>query len=464
MERSDKALLAAFLVAAGLGTLGHCLLVNDGAVFVAASWLGDAWGLYFRQVASRAVSTYLEFGPAQLVLRMAPLSASAFDRLAHILYFAAPLALWFCLRAIEPHRVFSRLYLAVVLALLYFPSEGIVAIGLWLIWLALVADPRRGPGQITAATAILGGALVFTHPAVAVMTLLYAVVGAGLGAVGRPVPRRSLYAASGLFAILLAGNLMVSRLLPPTNPLIIAALASGRLAYLDPVGLVAEIGRFPAIAVLWLLLIGPGLFGRFGPGSLVVLAIVGLWFAAAGTNLLTYLAVRHTALYVLAVAVTLALTAPDQWLRNAERGFMLYAAIAATAAASYAADLLLFERYVDERSMPGFVNVETMTPERWPEPVLKTSLAHMLFKWSAGPDYVRDVVVPTYDWYRLTLGFYSYFRSDRESVLFHPTGRPGDWLPFECPDIDVALAAARDATDRAFLAFLRANLCVPSGR
>jgi hypothetical protein len=70
------------------------------------------------------------------------------------------------------------------------------------------------------------------------------------------------------------------------------------------------------------------------------------------------------------------------------------------------------------------------------------------------------VVVPTYDWYRLTLAFYSYFRSDRQSVLFHAAGRPGDWLPFECPDVDAAMAKARDSTDRLFLEFLKANLCV----
>src|SRR5207244_3020583 len=132
-----------------------------------------------------------------------------------------------------------------------------------------------------------------------------------------------------------------------------------------------------------------------------------------------------------------------------------------TAAASYAADLLLFEHYVDKRLTPGFINVEATA--RWPEPALKMSLDRMLFKWSAEPDYVRDVVVPTYDWYRLTLAFYSYFRSDRQSVLFHPTGRPGDWLPFECPDVDAAKAEARDATDRVFIEFLRANLCVRSG-
>jgi hypothetical protein len=346
--------------------------------------------------------------------------------------------------------VFSRLYLAAVLALLYFPSEAIVGIGLWLIWLALATDARRSRAQVAAATVLLGGALVFTHPALAVTTLLYALIGGGLRGLGQPVPRRSLYTAALLFAILLVGNLIASRVLPPTNPLISAALTSGRLAYLDPVGLVTEIGRFPAIAVLWLLLIGPGLLGRFGPASFAVLAIVGLWFAAAGTNLLTYLAARHTAPYVLALAVTLAVAAPDRWLVNAQRGFVLYAAIAATAAASYAADLLLFERYVDKHLVPGFVDVET---EGWPKPILRTSLAHMLLKWSAEPDYVRDVVVPTYDWYRLTLAFYSYFRSDSQSVLFHPTGRPGDWLPFECPDVDAAMAKARDGTDRVFLGF-----------
>jgi hypothetical protein len=459
MDRSDKALLAAYVLAAGLGIVGHSLLVNDGAVFLTASWLGNAWDLYFRQLAGRSVSTYLAFGPAQLVRQVVPLSASAFERLAHGLYFAAPLALWLCLRAVEPHRVFSRLYLAVVLALLYFVLETIVGIGLWLIWLALAADARRSLRQTVAATVLLGVAIVFTHPALIVVTLLYAVGGIVLGMFGRPLPCRSLWLAAGLFAILLAGNFLVGRWLPPTNPLISASFASGRQVYLDPVRQVAEIGRFPAIGVLWLLLIGPGLLGRFRPVSLGVLAVVGLWFAAAATNLLTYIVARYTAPYVLAVAVTLALAAPDQWLKNAQRGLVLYAAIAATTAVSYASDLLLFERYVDKHLVPGFVNVETLA-EKWPEPTMKTSLAHMLFKWDAEPDYVRDVVVPTYDWYRLTLAFYSYFRSDRQSVLFHPTGRPGDWLPFRCPDVAAALSQARDETDRAFLEFLRGNLCV----
>jgi hypothetical protein len=460
MEPADRALLAAFVMAAVLGTLGQSLLVNDGAIFVAAGWLGDSWDLYFRQVASRAVSTYLSFGPAQLVLRALPLSAGAFVVLAHILYFAAPLVLWLLLRAIEPYRVFSRLYLAMVLALLFFPSETIVGIGLWMIWLALASDPRRTLREVVASTILLGAALVFTHPAVAAMSLLYLAVGAALAAVGKPIPRQSLFAAAALSVILLAGNLVTSRLLAPTNPQIVAALASGRSAYLDPVAMTEEIGHFMAIGVLWLLLVGPGLFGRFGPVSFTLLAILGLWSAAAGTSLLTYLAARHTAPYVLAVAVTLALAAPDRWLKEARPGLVLYAAIAAIAAVSYASDLLLFGQYVDRRLAPGYVNVEELRSEPWPAPYLKSSLAHMAFKWGAEPDYVRDVVVPTYDWYRITLAFISFFRSDRQAVLFHPTGRPEDWLPFECAAVQRASARARDTSDRTFLEFLGANACV----
>jgi hypothetical protein len=181
---------------------------------------------------------------------------------------------------------------------------------------------------------------------------------------------------------------------------------------------------------------------RIQSSSFALLAVFGLWSAAAGTNLLTYLAARHTAPYVLALAVTLALAAPARWLEESRRGLLLYAAIAVIAAASYASDLMLFGRYVDQRMAPGYHNVERLPAEPWPEPYLKSSLAHMAFKWGAGPDYVRDVVVPTYDWYRITLAFISFFRSDRQSVLFHPAGRPGDWLPFECEGVRAAAAHA----------------------
>lgn len=150
MEKTDTALLAAFLVAAVLGILTQCLLVNDGALFIAVGWLGDAWDLYYRQFSGRAVAMFLSFGPAQFVLRLFPLSSEAFVALSHVLYFAAPFALWLVLRRIEPHRVFSRLYLASVLALVFFPSELIVGAGLWLIWLAIACDGRRSRSQVIA--------------------------------------------------------------------------------------------------------------------------------------------------------------------------------------------------------------------------------------------------------------------------------------------------------------------------
>jgi hypothetical protein len=70
MARSDKALLAtfllaAFLLAAGLGTWTRCLLLNDGAVFMSAGWLGDAWHLYFHQIAGRAVSAAASDDPEE---------------------------------------------------------------------------------------------------------------------------------------------------------------------------------------------------------------------------------------------------------------------------------------------------------------------------------------------------------------------------------------------------------------
>jgi hypothetical protein len=68
--------------------------------------------------------------------------------------------------------------------------------------------------------------------------------------------------------------------------------------------------------------------------------------------------------------------------------------------------------------------------------------------------------VPLYDWYQVTLAFYSFFRSNRESVLFHPLCRRGDWLPFECAALDRARPRAHDAGDRMFLDFLSDRYCV----
>ena len=64
LERTDWALLGAFLLAALLGTWTRCLLFNDGAVLLSAGWLGNAWDLFFNQFAGRAVSHFLAFVPA----------------------------------------------------------------------------------------------------------------------------------------------------------------------------------------------------------------------------------------------------------------------------------------------------------------------------------------------------------------------------------------------------------------
>jgi hypothetical protein len=460
MERTDKALLAAFLAAAALGTLTWCLLVNDASIFIAAGWLGDSWDLYFSQFAGRALGMYLLFGPAQLVLRVVPMSAGTFVTLSHILYFAVPLVLWLALRAIEPHRLFSRLYLAIVLAVVFFPTELIVGCGLWLIWLAIATDQRRSLRATALATIVLGAALIFTHPAIAAMGLLYLVVGTGLRFFGRAVPTQSLIAATILSALLIVGYLAAGRLLPPTNPSVIEGVSRNSTSYIDPIEMAKTVGKYAVIGVLWLLLLGPGLIGRFRPASLVFLAIAGIWFAAAGTNLLTYFYARYTAPHVLALAVVLAIATPDKWLENARRGLILYAAITATAAASYAVDLRLFERFMTRHLQPGIANVETLSTDPWPSSLVKVTPLRDVFKWGAGDDYVRNVIVPTYDWfYRVTLAYHSFFASDRQSVLYHPLDRPGDWRPCSRSAVQHALVHARDAADRRFLTFLEANYC-----
>src|SRR5262245_43447151 len=114
LDSCDIVLLAAFIVAAALGIWNNCLLLNDGAVLLSAGWLGDAWDLYFTQIAGRTVSTFATFGPAWLVRWAFDLSPGTYIVLAHALYFAVPLGLWLVIRAVEPQRAFSRLYLAVV--------------------------------------------------------------------------------------------------------------------------------------------------------------------------------------------------------------------------------------------------------------------------------------------------------------------------------------------------------------
>ena len=107
LDPSDAALLAAFVLIAVLGTLQKCLLVNDGAVYLAAAWLGNAWDLFYSQNTGRLVSTLLQFGPAWLLRPAFNGDARAFIIVAHALYFAVPLGLWLILRAVEPQRIYS---------------------------------------------------------------------------------------------------------------------------------------------------------------------------------------------------------------------------------------------------------------------------------------------------------------------------------------------------------------------
>src|SRR6185312_3558436 len=153
------------------------------------------------------------------------LSSGTFVVVAHALYFAVPLAFWALIRAIEPHPSFARLFLAISMAMVYFPSELIVGIGLWMIWAAIVASPGRRASQTVLATLGLGIAMVFTHPATILMTVLYTVVGAALSLSGRPFPPRTWLPAAAMVILLTGGYLATRTMLPSTNPTIIRAWA-----------------------------------------------------------------------------------------------------------------------------------------------------------------------------------------------------------------------------------------------
>ena len=438
--------------------------MNDGAVFISAGWLGDAWHLYFNQIPGRAVSVLTLFGPAWAARAILGLDASTYMTVAHTLYFAVPLVLWLVLRAVERDRLFSRLYLAIALVLMYFPSELIVGIGLWLIWLALVCDPARSTRGVGLTTLLLGAAMAFTHPALALMSLLYVAFGPGSRS---PVASRCRSAlclrpprcrcSCWQFISRLAGGCR-----RPTR----RRRGSGdgqpclHQSHLDakdarPLshagGLVVPVARPRRRHA------GRAL-GAFCNPPRLSLAVLGLWCAAAGTGLMTWIYARHTAVYVLVMALLLALPAPVEWMRRAERPLMLFAAICAMAAISYNVDLFLFGRFVDRNLAPGVIDAAA-APAPWPSKRPEAHAARILFKFAAGEEYVRDVVMPTYDWFRVTLAFYSFFRSDRQSVLFHPLGGGADWLPFTCLSIAESLDHARDAQDRMFLTFLSEHYC-----
>ena len=297
------------------------------------------------------------------------------------------------------------------------------------------------------------------------MSVLYAAIGGVLLAFGRPFPRRAVVVAAAMSVLLLAAYAATSIFLPPTNPTILRALAVNRYDHINPLWMLATLGIFPMLAALWLLILAPGaesaqLRWRLSPLAVTVVGVLGLWFAANGTSLLTWLFARHTASYVVSLALALALAAPAaNWLTAARRPLMLFAVVTAVAALSYAVDLVLFSRFIDQRGGPGIIDVDASTSAPWPprrEPVLGPRI---YFKWAAGNDYVRDVVVPDYDWYRVTLAFQSFFRSDGRTVLFHRLGSDR-WRPFECPTIERTLEGAQGDTRRMFLRFLGENYCV----
>jgi hypothetical protein len=460
MARCDWALLAAYFLAAVLGTWTSCLLVEDGAVLLTAGWLGDAWDLYFSQNAPRAVSTLLSFGPAWLLRRALDLPAPAYIVLGHAFYFAMPLGLWLILRAVEPHRLFSRLYLAVTLALVYFLAEVIVAAAFWTLWLALVVPANRSSRQRMLTTVVVGVAIAFSHPVGGLMTLVYLAVGGLLTVLGKPFPRHTLVPAGMLAIGLLLAYFAQGQWLPATNPTILSAVAFHRYEYIDPLWMAETMVLFPMLMALWLLLLLPGLALldlRLSGRTVVLVAVFGLWFAAAGTGLMTWLTARHTGAYILVAALALALLQPAAWLVEARRALVLYALVISTAFVSYTVDLVLYGRFVDRYPGAGWVDVDHPGP--WPHDFGGSNTTRMMFKWGAGQDYVRDMVVPTFDWYRLTLAFYTYFRSDRQRVLYHLVDGPGDWKPYECPALARARALPHDAPDTAFIDFLAKNYC-----
>jgi hypothetical protein len=201
---------------------------------------------------------------------------------------------------------------------------------------------------------------------------------------------------------------------------------------------------------------------RLPPPAVWVIGGFGLWFAVNGVTQVTWVYARHTAVHVLALAATLALAAPSAaWLAAARRALSLFAAITVAAALSYSVDLVLLERYVASRLAPGYVDAETLRDPPWPPPRTLPTAGRVLFKWTAGADYVRDVVVPDYDWYVLTLAFQSFFQSDRTAVLFHRISDSG-WVPYQCAPVRRALDQARDERDARFLRFiLDTGYCVP---
>jgi hypothetical protein len=474
LDRCDAALLAAFAVTAAIGTWQCCLLVNDGAVFLAAGWLGNVWDLSLSQNPPRAVSLLAMFGPAWALRAALGLSAESYVVVAHLLYFAVPLLLWLAIRGVEPHPAFARLYLCLAMALVFFPSEVIVAVGLWLIWAAIVARPRRSLTFAVLATMGFAVPIAFTHALTGLLSLLYLLAGGLLAATGRPFPRHALVAAAIMTVLLLGAFFLADAWQAGGNPTGNAWLEKSRYTYLDLGQMLATVILYPVLIALWLLLMAPGFGAAVAQrrlSSILVLAIgvLGLWFAANGVDVVTWIFARRTGPYVLVVSLVLALALPAaKWLAAARRPLMLFAGVMAMASLSYGLDLALFDRAVQARlaplvaragtTPPAFADIAGPGTTAWQSRPVPRPLLRGYFKWMAVDDYVRDLVIPDYGGERMTIAFYSYFRSERRAVLYRTLD--DEWVPFECAPVARALVDARDATDRRFLQFLGERYCV----
>ena len=70
--------------------------------------------------------------------------------------------------------------------------------GLWMIWLAVLDDPRRSRQAKAIATIVIAPLLVLTHPAIAIICVVFAIGGFGLRLLGRPFPRPLAIAAAAM--------------------------------------------------------------------------------------------------------------------------------------------------------------------------------------------------------------------------------------------------------------------------
>ena len=468
LDSSDAALLGAFIVVAVLGTWQRCLLVNDGAVYLAAAWLGNAWDLFYDQNTGRAVSS-CRVGPAWSLRPLLHQRARCLHGRGTCALFRGAARAVAGAGLVEPQRLFSRLYLAIVLALVFFTSEMVQGIGLWMIWLALFADPGRSRVVTAVATAVLAVALAFTHPGIALLSLLVGICGGALGLLGLPFPRRLAVAALAMGLFLTAAYFALAATFSPTNPTIAAQHAGSRYDYINPMWMLGTLGFFPVLIALWLLLLAPGLEAtglrwRLSQRAILIVGAIGLGFAFGGAHILTWIFARQTAPYTLALALALALASPvAAWSMAARRPLAIYSGIIVVAALSYTVDLALFARAVETQLAPLQAN-DTSPPrfveiKRSPPPAVQ-AFARGYFKWIAGDNYVRDVVLYDYGGQRMTFAFYTFFQSGRRVVLFRPLDQPGEWIPFECAPVDRARAQPYDEVDARMLRFLRERYCV----